>query len=193
MAGGSRSRSGRGGRRFKSCHSDQLSRSLIGLRGTIWGTKPCFRSQDNLRCLITARQRPVLVRATSRTTSTSREPASAHDARWPMQGCASHLPDTLSRAFALYAYGYACAPDRLKIGSTEGDNGGSHRRAVGTGTPDKPVHAKDLANPALKHIPKLAGCQSIEGIRTYLTGSLRFNSEATRRSRRDCHSEKGGP
>ena len=63
----------------------------------------------------------MLVRATSRTTSTSREAASAHHARWPMQGCASHLPDTLSRAFALYAYGYACAPDRLKIGLTEGD------------------------------------------------------------------------
>jgi hypothetical protein len=33
-------RSGRGGRRFKSCHSDQLSHSTNGLRGMIWGTKP---------------------------------------------------------------------------------------------------------------------------------------------------------
>jgi hypothetical protein len=33
-------RSGRGGRRFKSCHSDQLSLRKIHLRGMIWGTKP---------------------------------------------------------------------------------------------------------------------------------------------------------
>jgi hypothetical protein len=33
-------RSGRGGRRFKSCHSDQLSHISDNLRGLIWGTKP---------------------------------------------------------------------------------------------------------------------------------------------------------
>src|SRR5262249_31346784 len=43
------------------------------------------------------------------------------------------------------------------------------------------VYAKDLANHALKYIPKLAGCQSIEDIRTYLTSTLPFNSQATRR------------
>jgi hypothetical protein len=44
------------GRRFKSCHSDQLSRSLIGRWGTIWGGRnPAFRSQDNVRCLITGK------------------------------------------------------------------------------------------------------------------------------------------
>jgi len=43
------------------------------------------------------------------------------------------------------------------------------------------VYAKDLADQALKHIPKLSGCQSIEDIRTYLTDNLRFNSQATRR------------
>jgi hypothetical protein len=32
-------RSGRGGRRFKSCHSDQLSRCFGTLRAPIWGTK----------------------------------------------------------------------------------------------------------------------------------------------------------
>ena len=69
------------------------------LRGFLFQAK----GRGNVQCLITAGQRPVLVRATSRTTSTSREAASAHHARWPMQGCASHLPDTLSRAFALYA------------------------------------------------------------------------------------------
>jgi DNA repair protein RadC len=48
-------------------------------------------------------------------------------------------------------------------------------------TPKLRVFAKDLADHALKHIPKLSGCQSIGAIRTYLTGNLRFNSEATRR------------
>jgi DNA repair protein RadC len=43
------------------------------------------------------------------------------------------------------------------------------------------VYAKDLADHALKHVPKLSGCQSIEDIRKYLIASLRFNSEATRR------------
>jgi hypothetical protein len=43
------------------------------------------------------------------------------------------------------------------------------------------VYAKDLAEHALKHLPRLGGCQSIGQIRKYLTNSLRFNSEATRR------------
>jgi hypothetical protein len=43
------------------------------------------------------------------------------------------------------------------------------------------VYGKDLADHALKHIPKLSGCQSIEDIREYLTANLRFNSQATRR------------
>jgi hypothetical protein len=33
-------RSGRGGRRFKSYHSDQLFHDIDGLRGQLWGTKP---------------------------------------------------------------------------------------------------------------------------------------------------------
>jgi hypothetical protein len=36
---GSPPRSGRGGRRFKSCHSDQLSSQQKSSRGTIWGMK----------------------------------------------------------------------------------------------------------------------------------------------------------
>ena len=43
------------------------------------------------------------------------------------------------------------------------------------------VYGKDLAEHALKHIPKLANCKSIDDIRTYLKENLRFNSEATRR------------
>jgi hypothetical protein len=43
------------------------------------------------------------------------------------------------------------------------------------------VYAKDLANHALKHVPKLSGCLSIKDIRKYLIANLRFNSEATRR------------
>jgi hypothetical protein len=37
---GSAPRSGRGGRRFKSCHSDHTSQRGSRLRGLIWGTKP---------------------------------------------------------------------------------------------------------------------------------------------------------
>jgi hypothetical protein len=43
------------------------------------------------------------------------------------------------------------------------------------------VYAKDLAGHALKHVPKLSGCQSIEEVRKDLITNLRFNSEATRR------------
>jgi DNA repair protein RadC len=42
------------------------------------------------------------------------------------------------------------------------------------------VCGKDLASHALKHIPKLAGCQSIEDVRNYLISNLPFNSQATR-------------
>jgi hypothetical protein len=42
---GSAPRSGRGGRRFKSCHSDQLSRRSDHLRGQLCGTK---LTSDNL-------------------------------------------------------------------------------------------------------------------------------------------------
>jgi hypothetical protein len=45
--GGRAPRSGRGGRRFKSCHSDQLSQDIQSLRGPICGTKP-VQSQAHL-------------------------------------------------------------------------------------------------------------------------------------------------
>src|SRR6516225_2024217 len=41
-------RSGRGGRRFKSCHSDQLSSHEKSSWGTIWGTKRSPR--EHLLC-----------------------------------------------------------------------------------------------------------------------------------------------
>src|SRR5215467_6650235 len=41
-------RSGRGGRRFKSCHSDQLSSHEKSSRGTIWGTKRADCAGDML-------------------------------------------------------------------------------------------------------------------------------------------------
>lgn len=47
--------------------------------------------------------------------------------------------------------------------------------------PSLRVYAKDLAEHALKHLPKLAGCKSIDDIRKYLTDKLSFNSQATRR------------
>jgi hypothetical protein len=39
----------------------------------------------------------------------------------------------------VYAYGYRCAPDRLKIGSCSGDVTSRVAAQIGTGTPDKPV------------------------------------------------------
>jgi hypothetical protein len=40
---------------------------------------------------------------------------------------------------AVYAYGYRCAPDRLKIGSTDGDTEQRIAAQIFTSTPDKPV------------------------------------------------------
>lgn len=42
-------------------------------------------------------------------------------------------------AESVYAYGYRCAPDRLKIGSCAGDVVARIAAQIGTGTPDKPV------------------------------------------------------
>jgi hypothetical protein len=39
----------------------------------------------------------------------------------------------------VYAYSYACCPDRLKVGSTELDTVQRIAAQIGTGTPDKPV------------------------------------------------------
>jgi hypothetical protein len=39
----------------------------------------------------------------------------------------------------VYAYGYRCAPDRLKIGLTGGDTVQRIAAQISTGTPDKPV------------------------------------------------------
>jgi T5orf172 domain len=42
-------------------------------------------------------------------------------------------------AGSVYAYGYRCAPDRMKIGYTEGDTIERIAAQIGTSTPDKPV------------------------------------------------------
>ena len=42
-------------------------------------------------------------------------------------------------ATSVYAYGYRCAPDRLKIGYTDGDVIERIADQIGTSTPDKPV------------------------------------------------------
>jgi hypothetical protein len=39
----------------------------------------------------------------------------------------------------VYAYGYGCAPDRLKIGLTEGDALQRIAAQISTGTPDRPI------------------------------------------------------
>ena len=43
-----------------------------------------------------------------------------------------------SGSAAVYAYGYPCAPDRLKIGSTEGDTVTRIAQQITTSTPDRP-------------------------------------------------------
>ena len=40
---------------------------------------------------------------------------------------------------SVYAYGYRCAPDRLKIGMTEGDTVQRIADQISTSTPDQPV------------------------------------------------------
>lgn len=42
-------------------------------------------------------------------------------------------------AETVYAYGYRCAPDRLKIGSCRGDAASRVANQIATGTPDRPV------------------------------------------------------
>ena len=57
----------------------------------------------------------------------------------------SHAVDTLDVVKlgegpkVVYAYGYKCAPDRLKIGFTEGDAVQRIAGQISTSTPDKPV------------------------------------------------------
>ena len=41
--------------------------------------------------------------------------------------------------FVVYAYGYACAPDRLKIGLTTNDPVQRIAAQISTGTPDRPA------------------------------------------------------
>jgi hypothetical protein len=57
----------------------------------------------------------------------------------------------------VYAYGYACAPDRLKIGSTEADTIERIAAQIGTSTPDKPILLVDIRNEAL---PRLGASDS---------------------------------
>ena len=54
---------------------------------------------------------------------------------------------------AVYAYGYHCAPDRLKIGMTEGDTVQRIVKQISTSTPDKPVLMLEL---------KTHDCRSLE-------------------------------
>ena len=45
----------------------------------------------------------------------------------------------------VYAYGYACAPDRLKLGSCAGDVVARIAAQISTGTPDKPLLVLKIA------------------------------------------------
>lgn len=43
------------------------------------------------------------------------------------------------------------------------------------------VYAKDLAEQALKQLPRLVDCRTLDEVKDYLTSHLRFNSQSTRR------------
>ncbi|MFY9894364.1 MAG: GIY-YIG nuclease family protein [Xanthobacteraceae bacterium] len=54
----------------------------------------------------------------------------------------------------LYAYGYRCAPDRLKVGSTEGDAIQRIAAQIFTSTPDKPVLLVEIKSSACRALEK---------------------------------------
>lgn len=54
---------------------------------------------------------------------------------------------------SVYAYGYRCAPDRLKIGSAAGDAIARVAAQIGTGTPDRPM---------LQLVIKTHDCRALE-------------------------------
>jgi T5orf172 domain len=55
---------------------------------------------------------------------------------------------------AVYAYGYRCAPDRLKIGSTDGDTEQRIAAQIFTSTPDKPVLLLEIRTPRCRALEK---------------------------------------
>lgn len=55
---------------------------------------------------------------------------------------------------ALYAYGYQCAPDRLKIGYTDGDTTQRIAAQIYTSTPDKPVLLLEIKGPSCRALEK---------------------------------------
>ncbi|MDF2096650.1 GIY-YIG nuclease family protein [Aquibaculum arenosum] len=65
----------------------------------------------------------------------------------------SDLMEAGSGSEWVYAYGYACAPDRLKIGSSTGDVVARVAAQIGTGTPDKPRLLLKIA---------IADCRALE-------------------------------
>jgi hypothetical protein len=54
----------------------------------------------------------------------------------------------------LYAYGYRCAPDRLKIGITEGDTIQRIAAQISTSTPDKPVLLLEIKTNACRALER---------------------------------------
>jgi hypothetical protein len=60
----------------------------------------------------------------------------------------------------VYAYGYRCAPDRLKIGLTEGDTVQRIAAQISTGTPDKPALLLEIKTHDCISLGLLACCCS---------------------------------
>lgn len=58
------------------------------------------------------------------------------------------------RSGTLYVYGYRCAPDRLKIGSTESDCVQRIAAQIFTSTPDKPVLLVEIKTQTCRALEK---------------------------------------
>lgn len=75
----------------------------------------------------------------------------------------------------VYAYGYRCAPDRLKIGSAAGDVEARVAAQIGTGTPDKPRLVLKIATPDCRALERaLHGALQVRGRRVDGAGAEWF-------------------
>ena len=76
------------------------------------------------------------------------------------------LQELGSGSQAIYAYGYRCSPDRLKIGRTDNDVVGRIASQIGTSTPDKPW---------LRLVIRTQNCRALEKA---LHGALQYRGKA---------------
>jgi hypothetical protein len=87
----------------------------------------------------------------------------------------SDLVEIGSGPEAVYAYGYRCAPDRLKIGSCSGEVVARVAAQIGTSTPDKPVLLLRIATHDCRALERvLHGVLRLQGKRVSGAGAEWF-------------------